>query len=197
MHASKGRSGTTVPGDYFRKLYRSKDDPWSFADSPYEADKYRATIEALPRARYRSALELACSIGVFTARLARRCDALLAVDVSEDALARAAERCAALPQVRFALCDLAASFPAGRFDLITFCEAGFYFGPRDLAQIRERIAAALQPGGDLVLVHWTPLVDGHAQTADDVHESFLSDPRFIARRHLAAPTYRLDVLSRS
>lgn len=197
MPTSKGRSGTTVPADYFRDLYRDEDDPWGFATSPYEAAKYRATLDALPRERYRSALEIACSIGVFTELLAERCDAVLAIDVSEEALARAAERCACLPHVRFAACDLASEFPPGPFELVTFCEVGFYFGPRDLARIRDEIATALLPGGDVVLVHWTPLVEGHAQTADDVHESFLGDRRFAARAAARAETYRLDVLART
>ncbi|MDB5071755.1 MAG: methyltransferase [Candidatus Eremiobacteraeota bacterium] len=197
MSASKGRSGSSVPGDYFRDLYRAQDDPWGFAASAYERGKYRATIDALPQPRYRSALELACSIGVFTKMLAPRCDGLLAVDVSDEALARAARRCAALPQVRFGNCDLTSEFPYGQFDLVTFCEAGFYFGPRDFARLKDAIAGALEPGGDIVLVHWTPLVDGHAQTADDVHDAFLSDPRFVPRLAARADTYRLDVLSRT
>ncbi|HEX3463219.1 MAG TPA: SAM-dependent methyltransferase [Candidatus Elarobacter sp.] len=197
MPLSKGRSGTTVPADYFRDLYRDKDDPWGFAASAYEAGKYRVTLDALPRPRYRSALEIACSIGVFTALLAPRCEALLGIDVSEDAVARAVQRCAPYPQVWFAVCDVASEFPPGPFELVTFCEVGFYFGPHDLVRIRDEIATALLPGGDLVLVHWTPLVDGHAQTADDVHESFLNDPRFVPRRAARAETYRLDVLSRS
>jgi SAM-dependent methyltransferase len=197
MSASKGRSGTSVPGDYFRELYSNLDDPWSFAASAYERAKYRATVDALPCARYRTALELACSIGVFTKMLAQRCDALLGVDVSQHALARAARRCAGVPHVRFGLCDLTHEFPAGAFQLVTFCEAGFYFGPHDFEGIRNAIAGALEPGGDLVLVHWIPLVDGHAQTADDVHDAFLADPRFVSVSAARAETYRLDVLART
>jgi SAM-dependent methyltransferase len=197
MPVSKGRSGKTVPADYFRDLYRDQDDPWNFAGSAYERGKYRATLDALPCARYRSTLEVACSIGVFTKMLAPRSGLLLAVDVSEEALTRAAARCAGLDHVRFGVCDLSTSFPAGSFDLITFCEVGFYFGPQDLARIRDAIATTLRPGGDVVLVHWTPLVEGHAQTADDVHDAFLADPRFVHRHGARAETYRLDVLSRS
>ncbi|HYW53102.1 MAG TPA: class I SAM-dependent methyltransferase [Dongiaceae bacterium] len=197
MFVSKGRSGKTVPADYFRELYRDNADPWNFAASAYERTKYRATLDALPRARYHSALEVGCSIGVFTKMLAPRCGVLLGVDVSQHAVSLAAARCAELPNVRFGVCDLTSSFPAGSFDLVTFCEVGFYFGPHDLAGIREAIATTLEPGGDLVLVHWTPLVEGHAQTADDVHEAFLGDPRFVHRHGARAATYRLDVLSRS
>ena len=196
MHVSKGRSGTSVPSDYFEQLYRDKHDPWGFAGSAYELAKYCASLNALRRARYRSALELGCSIGVFTRMLAARCDSLLGVDVSGEALARAAARCAGLPGVRFARCDLTEEFPRGRYDLVTLCEVGFYFGPRDLARIRHAVANGLVPGGDLLLVHWTPLVEGHAQTADDVHDAFLDDARFVHRSGARTETYRLDLLSR-
>jgi predicted TPR repeat methyltransferase len=194
--ASKGRSGVTVSPAYFRGLYRTTEDPWNFARSGYESAKYRATLQALPRPRYASALELGCSIGVFTRMLAARCDAVLAVDVSEDALRSAARRCAGMDHVRFAACDLVTQFPSGRFELVTFCELGFYFGVADLRQMCDRIAAALCPGGDLVLVHWTPLVEGHAQTADDVHDFVRRDGRFAHRTAAREPTFRLDVFSR-
>jgi SAM-dependent methyltransferase len=187
----------TVPPDYFRRLYRLNEDPWDFADSQYEREKYVATLRALPRERYRSALELGCSIGVFTRLLAERCEEVLAVDVSIDALISAARRCADLPHVRFAPCDLSRAFPSGVYDLVTLCELGFYFSPPDLARIREAIVRVLEPQGDLILVHWTPPVMGHAQTAGDVHAAFLTDPRFTACASAVARTYRLDVVRRT
>lgn len=193
---SKGRSGTTIPSSYFTKLYAGNDDPWDYAGSPYEAAKYAASIRALPRARYADALELGCSIGVFTRMLAAKCARLLAVDVSEDALGQARARCGDLPNVRFERCDLTTSFPHGTFDLVTLCELGFYFGPRDLKRIRDDIAGALRAGGDLLLVHWTPLVEGHAQTAGDVHDVFGADARFARITSASADTYQLDVLRR-
>src|SRR5689334_7369968 len=64
--------GSTVPSSYFVQLYRQHSDPWNFAASEYERTKYRRTLDALPRERYRNGCELACSIGVFTRMLARR-----------------------------------------------------------------------------------------------------------------------------
>jgi SAM-dependent methyltransferase len=195
--SSGRRHDATVSPEYFQRLYRDHEDPWNFASSRYEQDKYTATLDALPRRRYRSALELGCSIGVFTRMLAARCNDVLAVDVSVDALHRAALRCGDLPNVRFAPCDLSRAFPEGAYDLVTLCELGFYFSPRDLGRMRESIARALEPGGDLVLVHWTPPVAGHAQSTNDVHAAFLCDRRFRARTHARAPTYRLDVVTRA
>ena len=80
---------------YFDALYAASPDPLDFETSPYEAEKYAATLAALPRPRYRRALEVGCAIGVLTALLAPRCDALLALDGAEAALDRARRRVAA------------------------------------------------------------------------------------------------------
>ena len=89
----------TLPPDYFDHVYQANRDPWNFETSPYEREKYAATLAALPRPHYAKAFEIGCSLGVLTAQLAPRCGHLLAVDVSEAALAQARARCAALPQV--------------------------------------------------------------------------------------------------
>src|ERR1700744_4973631 len=67
-----GVSGS-FDGEYFDLLYAQRSDPWDFATSPYEAAKYAATLAALPKPRYKNALELGCSIGVLTQQLAPRC----------------------------------------------------------------------------------------------------------------------------
>ncbi len=74
-----GRAGTSLPPRYFDDLYAHDPDPWQFETSAYEAAKYDATLDALPIERFASALEVGCSIGVLTARLAPRCDELLAI----------------------------------------------------------------------------------------------------------------------
>jgi SAM-dependent methyltransferase len=188
--------GSSVPSRYFVDLYREHTDPWNFATSEYESQKYRATLDALPQAQYRSACELGCSIGVFTEMLAMRCERLLAVDVSEAALQRARERCAIRPQVRFACMDLLAGYPEGRYDLTTVCEIGFYFSQKDLGALCRNVVRCSLPGATVVLVHWTPKTPGHALSTDAVHGHFLREPRL---RHLSGferETYRLDVLER-
>ena len=62
--------------DYFEGIYADGPDPWGFETSEYERRKYDLTLAALPRRRYARALEPGCSIGVLTADLARRCDAV-------------------------------------------------------------------------------------------------------------------------
>jgi SAM-dependent methyltransferase len=184
--------------DYFERLYAGKADPWEFATSAYEKRKYAATLSALPRARYSRALELGCSIGVLTALLALRCESLLAADISETALTSARMRCAGLENVRFEHRDFSRSFPEGRFDLILLSEVGYYLSMPDLECLRARIAAALRPGGHLLLVHYTGETN-YPLTADCVHEAFLTwqGSGWKPLSSIRKETYRLDLLEAS
>src|ERR1700748_2812701 len=93
--------GQTLRPEYFDALYTADPDPWKFAASPYERDKYALTLGAMQKPRYRSALEVGCSIGVLPRPLAPRCDGVVAIDAAQNALAEASRRCADLPGVRF------------------------------------------------------------------------------------------------
>jgi predicted TPR repeat methyltransferase len=186
----------TLSRDYFETLYQSTEDPWDFATSEYEAEKYARSIAALGPT-YATAFEIGCSIGVFTERLATRCSDLLAVDISERALERARERCAAVPQVRFARVAFPHDDPAARFDLIACCEVAYYWSDADFALARDRIAADLAKGGDLLLVHWLPEVRDYVRSGDAVHEAFLADERFASVHAYRAERYRLDLLRRT
>lgn len=185
----------TLSGSYFDALYAASDDPWSFDGSAYETEKYARSLGAL-RERYARGLEIGCSIGIFTRGLAERCDTLTAVDVSARALELARERCRDAANVTFARCTVPRAFPAGTFDLIAACEVGYYWSDADLATAIERIAAGLEPGGDLLLVHYLPFVAEHVRSGDAVHEAFLRERRFAHVRGERADRYRLDLLRR-
>jgi SAM-dependent methyltransferase len=178
---------------YFARVYEQNADPWDFASSPYEREKYDATIAALAGVRFASGFEIGCSIGVLTARLAGVCDALLAVDFNEQPLAAARERCAASPNVRFAPMTVPRDFPDGRFDLVVVSEVAYYWSDDDLRLAMDRIVRAA-PGGTVELVHYLPQVDDYVRSGDAVHEAFLSDPRFVRLRHVRAQRYRIDLV---
>lgn len=190
----------TLPPTYFDDVYRANEDPWNFETSPYEREKYAATLAALPQPHYAQAFEIGCSLGVLTEQLAARCSRLLAVDVAAAALERARQRCAHLPQVELKLLRVPEEFPTGEFDLILVSEVGYYWSPADLARATDQMLAALRPGGHLMLVHWTPPVHDYPLTGDDVHNFFLQQAgpdgplqHLIGQRHAQ---YRLDVLAR-
>src|SRR4029079_3586148 len=80
---------------YFQDFYAAHGaDPWGFEDRWYEQRKRELTLAALPRPRFRRALEPGCSIGVLTEQLAGRCDELVALDPVPEAVARARARTA-------------------------------------------------------------------------------------------------------
>ena len=181
---------------YFDQLYARDPDPWKFATSSYERDKYAATLAALPRPRFARVFEVGCSIGVLTRQLAGRCDAILAVDVAEAALQQAADRCVGLPGVEFARMVVPQDWPAGAFDLIVFSEVVYY-----LSATERRVAARLSidnlaPGGSVMLVNWHGPTDG-GLTGDVAAEEFLEacapDLRLVTQHR--AERYRLDVLT--
>jgi SAM-dependent methyltransferase len=181
---------------YFETLYARADDPWAFATSEYEAEKYARSLSVL-RPRYHRALEIGCSIGVFTRMLASRCDALVAIDISDRALARARERCLDRPQILFRQAAFPHDGVAGTFGLIACCEVGYYWSDADLTLARDRIAAALEPNGDLLLVHFLPHVEEYVREGDAVHAAFLGDGRFTRTARYRAERYRLDLLRRT
>lgn len=188
-------SSASVPPEHFDAQYAADDDPWRYATSPYEQGKYARTLACLTERRYGSALEIGCSIGVFTALLAARVDALLAIDGSRLALERAIERCRDLPHVRFERRIVPHEFPPGEFDLIIFAEVGYYLSVTDLCLARDEIVQHIVPGGSVVLVHYTPEIDDAPLRGDDVHDAFMTlVPEVL--RHITRernPRYLIDV----
>lgn len=187
------------PPSYFEAIYAENPDPWNFAASAYERGKYEATLDALTRASYRRAIEIGCSIGVFTAMLAPRCESLLAIDAAAAPLAEARRRCAAFPQVEIALMSVPGEFPEGAFDLVVVSEVLYYLARADVERLARRAVEALEPGGEIVLVHWTgPHALPQPLTGDEAADAFIeaARPRLAIARQERAPEYRLDLLRR-
>jgi SAM-dependent methyltransferase len=191
---------SSLPPEYFDSLYSNDPDPWKFETSEYEASKYAATLDALPKSRYRSAFEIGGSIGVLTEMLAQRCDALLSVDVSEQAQKKAIARCQALPHVRFQLLQVPQAYPDEQFDLTILSEVGYYWCWDDLHKAQQLILHHLAPGGHLLLVHWTLYADYYDNplSGDEVHDAFLTLPSSQIKhlRGERAEQYRLDLFER-
>lgn len=120
--------------EHFERLYRDSLDPWNLETSPYEQQKYQATLAALGDRRFSSALEVGCSIGVLTRRLAGRCDQLIGVDFVAAAVAKARARCASLPGVSIQQMQVPQQWPEGRFDLILFSEVLYFLDEYDLRE---------------------------------------------------------------
>ena len=186
---------SSLTTNYFNAMYAADPDPWRFATSQYEAEKYAATLDALPRRRYRKALEIGCSIGVFTHKLSERCDDLVAVDVVASALDQAAARCQDRPNVSFERMQIPEQWPEGRYDLIFLSEVVYYFERADVERIARHVASSVEPAGDIVIIHWTG--DTHYPlSGDEASEAFIAASASYAApiSSARAEEYRLDVL---
>ena len=172
--------------EYFESLYEQSRDPWDFETSGYEREKYARTLGVLAQHQrsYDRALEVGCSIGVFTAMLAPLC---------EEALAVARARLKASPHVRLEPRRLPEEMPGGPFDLIVASEVLYYWpGDLMLAALR-RFEEALAPGGVLLAVHWRGETKTYPLQGDEVHELLSENTRLTHTARIVEPEYRLDL----
>lgn len=180
--------------EYFDNLYAGSADPWGFETSEYEREKYERTLGILARrGRYRNILEVGCSIGVFTSMLAPLCDKLLAVDVSEAAVAAARERLSDSPHVRVERRTLPEEMPEGPFDLIVASEVLYYWPAEVMLAALGHFEEELAPGGALLAVHWRKETKTYPLQGDEVHELLLEHTRFSNTTTITEPEYRLDL----
>ena len=180
---------------FFDDLYAADPDPWGFATSPYEAGKYARTLAALEGRRFGRALEVGCSIGVFTRMLAPACDELLGIDVSGRALGLARERLGDLPHVRVERRGLPEEMPSGPWELVVCSEVLYYLTPADLDEALDAIERELAPGAMLLAVHWRPETNLYPLLGDEVHDRLrarLGPPAYAE----STPDYRLERFDR-
>jgi predicted TPR repeat methyltransferase len=179
--------------EYFEGLYAESDDPWNFEASEYEQEKYARTLAVLGERTFRRALEAGASIGVFTEMLAERCDKLLAVDVSERAVAAARQRLSGRGNVRVERRTLPEQMPDGPFDLIVASEVLYYFPREEMLTVMRGFERELAPGGILLAVHWRRKTETYPLQGDEVHELLVENSRLLNKVTVVEPNYRLDV----
>ena len=188
----------TLRPEYFDALYKADPDPWKFAGSPYERNKYALTLNAMPKPRYRSALEVGCSIGVLTRSLASRCDTVFAIDAAQTALVEARRRCAGLPGLRFEHMFVPEEWPDGVFELILLSEVIYYLSRDDVGRLAARVTNSLAEAGSVILVHWTGPTN-YPLSGDGAAALFIEGigSACVLERADRYPEFRLDVLSRN
>ena len=179
--------------EYFEDLYEQSPDPWGFETSPYERKKYERTLGVLQGRRYRRALEVGCSFGVFTTMLAPLCDEVRAVDVSEKAVAAARNRLAGFPHARVERRRLPEQTPEGPFDLIVVSEVLYYWPKEVMLAALRRFEEVLAPGGVLLAVHWRKETKTYPLQGDEVHALLLKHTRLTNTTAIVEPEYRLDL----
>ena len=182
---------------HFAPIYSANQDPWGYHTSPYEHAKYDLTLAMLGARRFTSGLEVGCSIGVLTRRLAMRCDRVLGIDFMAQPLATARRHCADLPSVRFATARVPDEWPSGPRDLIVLSEVLYFLTAVDIDRCVAKVARTLAPGGRVLLVNWLGMSGGDPTPGNAAARRFLAGSRGILRplRHMRRADYRIDLLA--
>jgi peptidoglycan/xylan/chitin deacetylase (PgdA/CDA1 family) len=151
---------------YWEGLFARVPDPWRYGNR-YEQVKYEQTLSLVP-AGIDSAMEVACAEGFFTEKLAPQVQRLIASDISQVAVERTAQRCAAHSNIEYMRVDLARDeLPTG-FDLIVCSEVLYFMGDWEtLRNVAAKLAGALKPGGYLLTTHANQVVDDPDQPGFD------------------------------
>jgi len=155
---------------FFERLYQRQPDPWGFATTPYEQERFDALRSVLTDQRFEHAFEPACSTGELTARLATCCDRVQASDVSPTAVARARERCRGFSHVSIEVGALPHDLPAEPVDLLVLSECGYYFSADALAGLAATLSASLRPTATILAGHWLGSSPDHVLHGHAVHE---------------------------
>ena len=193
------RDNRALVRGYFEYLYR-REDPYEIGESAAEEEKREATMAAIPDRRYATALEIGGGEGLLARLLADRVDDLLMVDLSERALRRARGRLEDKPNVRTARLDVVTQPLPGGFDLIVCSEVLVYVQPGDLDAVRAKILAALDDGGDLLLVHSRSIHDDDTGLAykdigaKTIHGAFIGAPGLRVEDDRCFQMYRVTLL---
>ena len=143
----------------FERLYLDKPDPWDYASSEYEHEKYDRALACLLKWRRASdsALEIGCSIGVFTKMLAHRFGQVVAIDVSKEALAAAKERNRHEQNINFVHANLLRLNLGMRFNVISCAEVLYYIREKDAEAACMTLDQHLADDGIVVFVSGSSL----------------------------------------
>jgi SAM-dependent methyltransferase len=170
-------SADSTPREYFDDLYARTDDPWGLDARFYEQRKRAVLLAALTRPRFRNAFEPGCATGLLTAKLASRCDHVLAWDIARSAVDQTRARLGDAGHVQVDEGHIPNDWPDGPFDLIVLSEVGYYCA--DLNALAARVDASLSNDGVLVACHWRHHAPMHPHSAGAVHAAVGNGHRLV------------------
>ncbi len=176
-------------------LYAASDDPWDTCTSPYEQGKFARTIACLPRPRYKSGLEVGCGAGTLSALLARRCDKLIAMDCTDQAVRTALAR-KDHTNVSFIVGEAPRDWPDHPPDLVILSEVLYFMTDAESAGLALRLAHDCSAQCHVVLVNWlgdTDNIGGAAAAQRLIAQLATAHHQLLAQNYAR---FRIDVLAR-
>ena len=182
-----GRRSPRASAESFERLYAASPDPWRYDSSEYERGKYAATLAALDGRSYRRALEVGCSIGVFTELLADRCGSLTALDFSARALELARGRLRGRANVAIVEASFPEEAPTGRWDLVVCSEVLYYLDRAALELAVGWLCEQLSTGSTVLAVDWRGATGPSPHDGDEVHDLLRERSRTGMRSRVAGP----------
>lgn len=138
----------------FEHKYATHGDYFGYQSNPYELTKYERTLALVEqwRGNRRTALEIGCSVGVFTAMVAPEFEEMVATDIASEALGLAKTQVAGRGNVSYVQSD-AISLNLGRkFDVIFCAEVLMYVREKDSALACAVLDAHLAENGLIIEV---------------------------------------------
>ena len=157
---TRGDRAATGPAArrFFEDLWADS-DPWALETSELDQSRYRRQMGLLEDRGYGRALELGCGAGSFTRHLAPLCGHVVAVDISESAIARARHASPPATNTEFRVANIMELEveAEGPWDLVVLTETAYYLGwlyPLfDVGWLAYSLCGATNAGGRLLLVN--------------------------------------------
>lgn len=138
----------------FEHKYRKHGDYFGYESKPYEKLKYARTLELMKqwRSGTESALEIGCSVGVFTAMIAPEFAHVTAVDIAGEALELTRKQVKDAENVACIQSDLLSLKPDRQYDVVFCAEMLMYIREKDGAEACRVLDGCLKPGGIIIEV---------------------------------------------
>ena len=138
----------------FERLYLEAEDPWNYRTSAYEQAKYRRVLDRALEWRRGSggALEIGCSIGVFSRMLAGVFDEVIAVDLSREAIITARAQNLDASNLAFVREDVRRLNLGRTFDVLFCAEVLYYLPRRSSGVVCDVLDRHLAQDGVIILV---------------------------------------------